>query len=194
MNEPLPSRPTPRTLALALLAVGLVGVQAVVFARAQADEYRAARLGRHWFTGPEQTRDLSFLSATACRSLSAVATAMPPDARVLLVSRVPFLAPYDFYLLPRRLRILVEVDEQLAERAAERFPHAAQHARDFLARIVERGQRLTPDHLREGLAASDWLVVFMGDVGTLPLGPDAPWLQRVSEHEAATLYRVVRGP
>jgi hypothetical protein len=171
-----------------------VGGQAFVFARAQVDELAAARLGRRWFTGADQERDISFLSVAAERGLSALARELPPDARVLLVSLSPFLAPYDFYLAPRRLRLLIHVDETLAERAIERFPQSAGQARRHMRQIEERGQRLTPEHLAEALGQSDWLIVFMGGVESLPLGPGAPRLVPVAQHEQAALFRVERAP
>jgi hypothetical protein len=179
-----------RMLVAVLLTAGLIGTQALIFARAQVDEYAAARRGRSWFTGPVQERDLSFLSVAAHRSLSAMANDIPSDARVLLVSLSPFLAPYDFYLAPRALRILIEVDDQLAQRAIERYPQSANQARRYLQQIEERGQRLTSEHLRVALATCDWLIVFMGRVEELPLGPDAPQLVPVGRHEQAALFRV----
>jgi hypothetical protein len=191
VKEPIPSRPTLRTL---VLAVALVGAQAFVFASAQVDEFAAARRGRRWFTGPVQERDLSFLSVAAQRSLSGIDAELPSDARVLLVSLSPFLAPYDFYLAPRTLRVLIHVDEQLGERAIGRFPQSAGQARRYLRQIEQRGQRLTPEHLHEALLDCDWLIVFMGALEALPLGEDAPRLVPVTRHEQAALFRVERAP
>jgi len=194
VNEPLPSRPTPRTLVLALLVAGLIGVQALVFARSQAGGFEAARLGRRWFTGPGQERDLSFLSVAAERSLTGIAAHLPPDARVLLVSGTPFLAPYDFYLAPRPLSLLIDVDDELTERAIEHFPQSAGQARRYRRQIEERRQRLTPEHLHEALSRCDWLIVFMGGPDTLPPLADGPRLLPVAEFEQAALLRVERAP
>jgi len=180
-----------------VLVAGLVvGLQLVVFARATAQALPLLWQGRQWFSGPHQP-DVAYLPIAAARSLGPLEPSIPREARVLLVTPSPFVLPYDFYLAPRPLTLLMRVDPTLIEKAAALHPATARQAERWLTKIFERGQVLTEERLRAELPRADYVVTFLGDaaqLGLLAPGllPPGARLEPVDRQDQAALYRVER--
>jgi hypothetical protein len=103
---------------------------------------------------------------------------------VLLVVNSPFEMPYEFYLLPRPLRIQQRFEQQHIDFARSQGAGLAEIARRYHAALDERGHLLTPERLADGLAWADWVIVLFG--GDSP--PRPPFVP-VDRHEQAELFR-----
>ena len=169
-----------------MLAGLAVGVQLVVFAGTESEALRLLWQGREWFAGPARA-DVSFLTIAAARDLGALEPRIPREARVLVVTTSPFVVPYDFYLAPRPLTVLMRLDPALVERYAAVMPAMARQATHWLQEMEERGQSLTDEHLREALSRADYVLVFLGDAESVGL---AARLELVAREGQSTLYRV----
>lgn len=179
-----------------MLAGLLVGVQLVVFAGTESEALRLLWQGREWFAGPARP-DVAYLTIAAARDLGALEPRIPQQARVLVVTSSPFVVPYDFYLAPRPLTVLMRLDPALIERYAAAMPAVARQASRFLRQFEERGQSLTDEHLRAALPQADYVIVFQGDAATVGLPrpdllPPAARLELVAREGQSTLYRLMR--
>lgn len=178
-----------------MLAGLLVSVQLVVFARTESEALRLLWQGREWFAGPARP-DVSYLTIAAARDLGALEPRIPRQARVLVVTPSPFVIPYDFYLAPRPLTVLMRLDPALAERYATVNPATGRQAARWLQQLEERGQSLTDEHLRAALPGADYVVVFQGDAEAVGLQrpgllPPPARLELVAREGQSTLYRVL---
>ena len=179
-----------------LVAGLLVGIQLVVFVRTEGEALKLLWQGRQWFSGPAQS-DVAYLPIAAARNLAPLEPQIPLDARVLLVTPSPFVVPYDFYLAPRPLTVLMRLDATLLEKAATLHPSTARQAERWLAQMQERGQSLTEERLQQELPRADYVITFLGDAAQLGLQkpgllPPGSRLELVNRQEQAALYRVVR--
>jgi hypothetical protein len=179
-----------------VLAGLLVGVQLLVFARTESEALGLLWQGREWFAGPPRP-DVAYLTVAAARELGALEPRLPPQARVLVVTTSPFVVPYDFYLAPRSLTVLMRLDPALVERYAAVSPATARQATRWLAEMEERGQALTDERLREALPRADYVLVFLGDAAAVGLQraellPAHARLELVAREGQSTLYRLER--
>ena len=141
--------------------------------------------------------DAGFVPIAAARSLGPLEAQIPRTARVLLVTPSPFVVPYDFYLAPRPLTVLMRLDATLIDKAAALHPATARQAGRWLAQMQARGQSLTEERLRAELPRADYVITFLGDAPQLGLMqpgllPPGGSLELVDQHEQAALYRLVR--
>lgn len=116
---------------------------------------------------------------------------------MLLVTSSPFVVPYDFYLAPRPLTVLMRLDATLLEKVAALYPATARQAERWLAQMQARGQSLTEERLRAELPRADYVITFLGDAAQLGLQqagmlPPGESLELVDRQEQAALYRLVR--
>jgi hypothetical protein len=133
---------------------------------------------------PDEEPSPALVHIAAYRSLLPLVELLPPDAKVLLVVNSPFEMPYEFYLLPRPLRILQRFEQEHLDFARSQGAALAETAERYHAALEERGHLLTPAGLRDGLAWADWVVVLFG--GDPP--PQPPFVP-VRTHEQARLFR-----
>ena len=179
-----------------MLAGLAVGVQLVVFLGTEVPALRLTWQGREWFAGPPRP-DVSYLTIAAARELAALEPRLPQQARVLVVTPSPFVVPYDFYLEPRPLTVLMRLDPALVERYAAAAPAVARQASRLLEQLEERGQSLTDEHLRAALPHADYVLVFQGDAAAVGLQrtellPAQARLELVAREGRSTLYELVR--
>ena len=123
----------------------------------------------------------------AYRSLRPLVGRLPTDAKVLLIVNSPFEMPYEFYLLPRPLRIQQRFEQQHIDFARTQGAKMAETARRYHAALDERGHLLTPRRLADGLAWADWVIVLFGG----DLLPPRPPFVSVERFEQAELFRRV---
>lgn len=175
----------------------LVGVQLLVFVRVESEALRLLWRGGQWAPS-EGVPDVAFLPLAAAHSLGALEPQIPRDARVLLVTPSPFVVPYDFYLAPRPLTVLMRLDATLVEKAAALHPGTARQAQRWLEKLQARGMALTEERLRAELPRADYVITFLGDAAQLgllrpELLPPGASLALVDRQPQAALYRLVRG-
>lgn len=164
--------------------------------RTEGEALRLLWQGHEWFTGAPRA-DVAYVPIAAARNLAPLEPQIPQQARVLLVTPSPFVAPYDFYLAPRPLTVLMRLDATLIEKAVAQHPATARQAERLLAQLQQRDLSLTEERLRQELPRADYVVTFLGDAVQLGLQkpgilPPGASLQPIDRQEQAALYRVVR--
>lgn len=123
----------------------------------------------------------------AFRDLRRAVAPYPENTRTLLVTQVLDPVQYEFYLWPRPLRFLQQLDDATVEVTERVAPQHAHLMHDRLRTLEHRGTRMTPDSLTEALAWAECLLVF----GPLPslLAPRLQDWQAVQTLESTTVYR-----
>jgi hypothetical protein len=122
----------------------------------------------------------------AYRELDDVAALVPEDADVLLVCGMPAPVAFDFYFLPRSLRVLYRLErEQLVVLPVADDVRAGLGT--FFDHLEARERIATPARLARALESCDWVVRFF-DVG--PLEAEGVELDVVLDRGPVVLSRV----
>ncbi|RKY18975.1 MAG: hypothetical protein DRQ55_11930 [Planctomycetota bacterium] len=173
-------------VAFALLALaGLAQGACFVWA---ARHVNAASLRRQgWVDLSAAPGDGADVYAGLLRAFHFMQARLPTDARVLLITDLPLIIPFEFYFLPRGVRRLHVVNAKRLQRWTAVVPFFDGKAEQHMQNLDDMGLLFTPERLQRHLAWADHVVTIYGETG---LGAVREWLELEAEYEGARLYRV----
>jgi len=125
---------------------------------------------------------------SALRTFPVLAAAMPADARVLVVNGFPLMFEFEFWLVPRPVRLLHDFPQEWGEigrRTMGALGATTAARREWLAR---RGLLFTPEAFRREVAGADYVLAFCAE--RLDLSSVDHALEPVAARERARLLRV----
>jgi len=181
------------TRGLRVLAAAVLLAQAAAVAPALVQAVSAARAAHQAERAPESVPDPWQPARLAARDLAPLMRLVPDDARVLLVAGVTSPCSWDAWVLPRPLRVLLDIDEALLLRA-EREPSLRGVVSHWRRHVASRRMRLQPDLLAHELSRHDVLVLFQFDAAraAAAAGLAGVTLRPVASLGVATLHAVLR--